>query len=150
MTEFYFYQLSAQSPQEAIAQLCERAIAAPWTVSIRTSDAFYQDVSQALWTTNPQSFLAHDIAPDPRSASIHISSAPPSGAQCCFTYGLFDIFEGAGDDLARHCILFSSAQEDHLAHARQNWKNVTARGFVAKYFSQETGSWALKAQSSAP
>lgn len=147
MTEFYFYQLADQTPQAAIAQLCERALAANWRISIRAEEAFQPILSEALWTTNPNSFLAHDMGGDPRLAPIHISNTAPSEAQCCFTYGPFDIFDGAHDPLVRHCLMFSSEQETLLTHARTCWKEVTSKGLIAKYYAQEAGSWTLKAQS---
>lgn len=147
MTEFFFYQLSDQSAATAIAQLCERALANGWRLNIRAQSKDHTAISEALWSSNPASFLPHDIGSG-HDSPICISDSAPDNAQCCFTYGTFDIFENANPPLERLCLMFTSQEEANIAHARRSWKEVGARGFAAKYYAQEGGAWRLKAENS--
>jgi DNA polymerase-3 subunit chi len=47
----------------------------------------------------------------------------------------------------RTMILFDGNDATALQRAREQWKALIGAGIKAKYWSQETGPWALKAES---
>ena len=52
--------------------------------------------------------------------------------------------------LDRVCIIFDGNDEPAVAAARTQWRELTAAGCSAQYWSQEAGTWAKKAESKPP
>ncbi|NEX45127.1 DNA polymerase III subunit chi [Pseudotabrizicola algicola] len=145
-----FYHLTQSTAEQTARVLISRAMAQGWPLMLRGTDlAELKRLDARLWTHPEQSFLPHAMAGGARDARqpLLLGTGPATnGAQ-----GLL-LIDGAGTDPAeaqameRVWILFEAANPDRLAGARKQWKDLTAAGLPAQYWSEETGRWEKKAE----
>lgn len=152
MAEVFFYHLTRSPVQATLATLLDKSLAAGWRVLVRVGDparlGWYDD---QLWLQPEDGFLPHAIAGQGPDADQPILLAGPDGrapgrqAMVCV-----DSAELSAEDLSglsRGMILFDGRDDSALAHARGQWRRLTGAGIKAKYWSEETGSWQMKAES---
>lgn len=151
MGAVFFYHLTREPLEHALPRLVEAAGRAGWRVLIkgRARDQL-EWLDQKLWLGADDGFLAHGIEGGAHDADqpvlLSLSGKPVNRAECLMA------IEGAAFDpaqitaAARTCILFNGNEPAAVQAAREQWKNLTDQGFEAKYWSQETGKWALKAE----
>lgn len=148
MSEVYFYHLTIQPLEQALPKLLGLARGAGWRVAIRGSDTGRLEwLDGKLWEGD--GFLAHGRAGGPHDADqpILLTQSTAANAPDCLI--CIDGAEIGVDEVAplkRAMILFDGNDGDALNHARGQWKALTAADLPAKYWSQETGRWEMKAQ----
>ncbi|MCI2398166.1 DNA polymerase III subunit chi [Aliiroseovarius subalbicans] len=154
MSEVYFYHMTRTPLEETLPVLLARSLQAGWRVVVRGTDAQRLTwLDDRLWQGREEDFLPHGLSGGPHDANQPIllttDTAVPNGASALISVdgAQVDTEEVAGLD--RVMILFDGNDPDAVAHARGQWKAVTGAGLPAKYWSQESGSWEMKAQSGA-
>ena len=70
----------------------------------------------------------------------------PNGAACVMAVDGADVSPEEVSALQRVCILFDGNDPGAVQVARGQWKALTDAGCAAQYWSQESGSWAKKAE----
>lgn len=154
MTEIWFYHLQRQSLENVLPNLIEKSLEKGWRVVVQaTSEERLDALDLWLWTYADASFLAHGRARDGDGElqPVYLSTGVenPNGAAVRF------FVEGAmvaravaepGAAYVRAIAVFDGANEDELAGARAQWKELKAQGFALTYWQQsETGRWEKKA-----
>ncbi len=145
-----FYHLTRSTAEQTARVLIGRALAQGWNLMLRGTDmAELNRLDARLWTVPDTGFVPHGLAGGPHDARqpVLLGTGPATnGAQ-----GLL-LIDGAETDvveaqgLERVWILFDAADPDRLAHARKQWKELTAAGLPAQYWSEDSGKWEKKAE----
>lgn len=153
MGEVYFYHLTRSSVDGALQALLPRALSAGWKVAVRGQDADRLDwLDQKLWLGPEESFLPHgqDKNPHAELQPVLLTLGRAANApDCLMSIDGAEVDPAELDGLKRACILFDGHDEPALAHARAQWKALTAAGCAAVYWSEESGRWEKKAESAA-
>lgn len=148
MGDVNFYHLTQRSVDSAIAPLLQKSQQVGWRVVVRSVTSDFADwLDDRLW----QQGADHEFAPHGRAGGPHDDMQPvllceddTTVADCIM------LVEGAQIDLAqaqaasRVCVLFQADNDAHMNSARQLWIQLAGQGVALKYFSEETGAWALK------
>ncbi len=152
MGEAYFYHMTRSPLEDTLPVLLGKALAAGWRVVVRGPDEGKLDwLDQRLWLGPEEGFLPHGRAGGPHDADQPIlltsSDAAPNGAACLVAIDGAEI--GAAEVAAadRTMVLFDGNDPTSVKTARNQWRNLTDAGAKAKYWSQETGRWEMKAES---
>ena len=152
MGEVFFYHLT-QSPLEAtLRQLLEKSLAQGWRVAVRGQSAALLDrLDGALWLGPEDGFLPHGRAGGPHDAQqpvlLTTDAAAPNRPDCVVSVEGAPITAEEMGALSRAMIMFDGHDGAALATARAQWKALTGAGIKAKYWSEESGRWAMKAES---
>jgi DNA polymerase-3 subunit chi len=149
-----FYQLLQSAAEDTLAVNAPRALVQGWRVMVRGTDAARLDrLDAALWLRGgDESFLPHGVAGGPHDADQPVLlglGAPVNGAR---VLALVDGATATDAEIAameRVWVLFDGNDEARLQAARGQWKEVTAAGHAAQYWSEERGRWEKKAESPA-
>jgi DNA polymerase-3 subunit chi len=147
-----FYHLTRDPVEVTAATLLTRALATGWRVAVRGGDmATLERLDAQLWLGPKDSFLPHGLAGGPQDADQPILLTPsrdaPNRPACVMAVARAELDPAEVDGLERLWILFDGQDEAAVAHARTQWKAMTAAGVQAEYWSQDGGAWAKKAQS---
>ena len=141
-----FYHLKDGELATPVSMLTNKSVTIGQKMLILSIDEHMDAVSDALWASSRESFLAHgrndekgaDTAPVWLSSDI---TANPNNAEyVCLTSGLVP------PDLAafrRIFMLFDGTKETAVAFARSCWKDWSSpEGVQCRYFAQDdTGLW---------
>lgn len=148
MGKAIFYHLTRSTMEETLRTLLPRAVGQGWPVFVRGSDpARLARLDEALWLHPEDSFLPHGLEGGPHDARQPVllgQGRLPTGAR------VLTLIDGAGVDAAevpgleRLWVIFDSADEAEMTGARALWREVTAMGIDAEYWSEESGRWAMK------
>ena len=152
MGEAYFYHLTTEPLERALPKLLVAARKAGWRVVVRGRDAGRLDwLDEKLWLVPDDPFLAHGRAGGEHDADQPIlltdRMESPNAADCLMSV---DGAQLSSEDVGAHtrtCVIFDGNDPSAVEGARNQWRSVTEGGHVAKYWSQETGRWQLKAES---
>lgn len=149
MGEAYFYQLTRQPLEVTLRVLLEKSLAQPWRVAVRgRTRETLERLDGQLWLG--EGFLPHGLAGGPHDADQPVlltTGAAGNGPDCLVSV------EGAevtADEVAAHArvmILFDGNDEGALETARAQWRSLTKAGAAAKFWSEDSGSWKMMAQS---
>ena len=148
MAEVFFYPLTRQPLEQTLPQLLGLARKAGWRVTVRGVSPERLDwLDGKLWEGD--GFLPHGLAGGPHDADqpILLTQDKAGNAPDC----LISV-DGAALDpdevttLKRAMVLFDGNDGEAVAHARTQWKAVTSADLPAKYWSQESGNWQMKAE----
>lgn len=147
-----FYHLTRSGPEEVLALILPRALAAGWRVMLRSPDpARRERLDARLWLEPEDSFLPHGIEGGAFDADqpVLIGQGPAVNA----AQGVI-LLDGAAplpgeEALERLWVLFDGADESAVQAARGLWSRLTAAGMAAQYWSEESGRWAMKAEKKA-
>lgn len=132
--------------------LLSKSRQAGWRVAVRgTTVERMQWLDDKLWLGPEDGFLPHGLAGGEFDVEQPIllttSTEMPNAATCLM---LIDGAEVSSDEvtaLDRVCVLFDGNEPAAVEAARGQWKALTEAGCAAQYWSQESGSWAMKAVS---
>ena len=140
-----FYQLAGTPPEQVIASIAEKLLAAEGRLIVVAEDAGYlAKLDRMLWDQTPASFLPHGLAggADDARQPILLTTSPdaPNLARNML------IADGQWRDSAlsydRAFYLFDDAT---LEGARLAWKLLSGReGVDRRYWAQEGGKWVKK------
>ncbi len=150
MAGAWFYHLTRSPVEVTLATLLPKAVAAGWTVAVRGTDkAALERLDGQLW--NGDGFLPHGLAGGPHDADQPILLTTDTEAgntpTCVMAIDGAEISAEEAMALERVCLLFEGADAAAVEAARGQWKRLTEAGVPAVYWSEETGSWAKKAES---
>lgn len=145
MTEVSFYQLQRQPLTQALPKLLERVGAAGLrAVVVAGSEERVQTLDAALWTYDPDSFLAHGTArtgfSEEQPVYLTTEEENPGGATVLVTVdGVAPAFMNTFD----RCLdMFDGNDDASVAAARERWKAYKAAGHEVTYWQQSPqGRW---------
>lgn len=148
--EVFFYHMTRSPLEATLPTLLQKSLEAGWKICVRGTDAKRIDwLDERLWTTSDDGFLPHGQDGGPHDADqpvlLTTKTAITNQADALISV---DGAAVAADEMTRHTrvsILFDGNDPDAVAHARTQWKDVVAAGCTAKYWSQESGRWEMKA-----
>ncbi|MGH1368885.1 MAG: DNA polymerase III subunit chi [Maritimibacter sp.] len=151
MSEAFFYHMTETPLEVTLPILLSKARGAGWEVVVRAlSEDRLRWLDERLWLDPVDGFLPHGIAGGPHDADQPILLTTQSQIAGCLVS-----VDGAAvqaDEVAatqRTMVLFDGNHEGAVEAARNQWRSLTSAGIKAKYWSQETGRWELKAESGA-
>ncbi|MEM6303115.1 MAG: DNA polymerase III subunit chi [Pseudomonadota bacterium] len=147
----YFYHLTRRSLPDTLRMLLSKSRANGWRVVVRGSrEAGLQALDTALWEVPGDGFLPHGMAGGPHDADqpVLLTTKPdsPNAPQCLMAVEGAEVTAQEVAALERVCILFDGNDAEAVDHARGQWKALKEAGAAAQYWSEESGSWEMKAQ----
>lgn len=153
MTTISFYHLLSTSRERAVPKLMEKALASgAKVVMFAQEERVLKTMSDALWSTDPASFLPHGGAKDGHSQQQPIyltaSEENPGGAEilCVLDGSTPSSFAGYSKVLD----VFDGSREEEVAAARKRWAAYKAQGFALQYVKQQPGGgWKVEMTSDA-
>ncbi len=149
MGDVYFYHLNERPVEVTLSVLLEKALGAGWKIAVRGRDEErLADLDRRLWLG--EGFLPHGMASAPhadRQPVLLTTGVAANEATCLMAVDGAEVSPEEALGLDRTCILFNGADEGAVEGARAQWRTLTAAGLKAKYWSEEGGRWAMKAES---
>ena len=148
----YFYHLTRQPLETTLPMLLGKARQAGWRVLIRGATPERLNwLDEKLWLGPEDQFLPHGLVGGAHDADQSIllthGTENPNNAQCLMSVDGAEVAAVEVEALERVCILFDGNDPVALDGARAQWKALTTAGCSAQYWSQESGSWQMKAES---
>ncbi len=148
----YFYHLTQSAADVTVQTLLQKSRAAGWRVVVRArSDRFLSHMDDLLWLRPEEGFFPHGRAGGAHDAGqpVLLTNGPdiPNQAACVISVEGAEVSPEEVQALERVCILFDGMDQEALAHARVQWKALTAAGVAAQYWSDDSGKWQKKAES---
>ena len=152
MSAAYFYHLTERPLVDTLRMLVERSLANGWRVAVRGTDpGQLAALDEALWLAPKDSFLPHGLAGGTHDAQqpvlLGVATDFANDPNCLISVGGAEVTAEEVAQMGRVCILFDGHDHAAVAHARTQWKALTAKGAGAKYWSEEGGRWEMKAES---
>ena len=152
MGKAMFYHLTRDPLEVTARNLLTRAYEQELRVVIRGRDLErMRNLDEALWQGDKTAFLPHGLEGNPHADAQPILLVTgldcPNCPQILMLVDSADAHPEELNGLKRLWVLFDGNDADALAHARRQWKAIAATGFVAEYWSQDSGRWEMKAQS---
>jgi len=148
MTEISFYHLLQQPLNMALPRLLEKVLQAGFKAVVRTgSSERMQDLDQALWKYDPDSFLPHGSAGHkyPAEQPVYITTGAENPNEATILV-LTDGVEADDVEGFQRCLeMFDGNDSDMVAAARTRWKSYKEAGHELTYWQQtDTGGWTKK------
>lgn len=147
MGKALFYHLTRSPAERLLPLLIGRALATGWRVELRGGDpARLEWLDRQLWLD--EGFLPHGLAGGPHDARQPVlltlagQQRAANGAVYLLALDGAPVDPGECADLQRACIVFDGADPDATERARAQWRELTAAGVEAEYWSEESGRWA--------
>ena len=149
----YFYHLTQQPLEHTLPVLLGKARQAGWSVLVRGTDAARMNwLDERLWLGADDGFLAHGLEGGAHDSAQPILLSTGAGignsAKCVMSVNSANIEPVEVNELERVCILFDGNDPDAVQRARVQWKTLTDAGCAAQYWSEESGRWEKKAETS--
>ncbi|GBF57109.1 hypothetical protein PbB2_00769 [Candidatus Phycosocius bacilliformis] len=149
-SEIWFYHLEVASVDETLPPLVEKCLERGWRAQIRSpSPERLRHLDGHLWSWKPASWLPHHGPDDPEGAKSPIQLISAEGTLANQQIGSEALFllDGAhwGEltGVVRIFVLFDGREEEHVTHARQQWRMAKEAGLSPAYWRQtEDGRWA--------
>lgn len=149
MGEAYFYHLTRQPLEVTLRVLLEKCLAQPWRVAVRgRTEETLDRLDRQLWLG--EGFLPHGQAGGTHDADQPVlltTGAAGNAADCLVSVEGADVTVEEVATHARVMILFDGHDPGAVEAARAQWRTLTGAGAPAKYWSEETGRWKMKAES---
>lgn len=145
--EAFFYHMTRTPLEETLPVLLGKAREAGWRIVVRGRDEHrLRWLDERLWLE--RGFLPHGLAGGPHDDDqpILLTTGAADG-DCLVSMDGADVSSDEVTGATRTMILFDGNDEAAVEVARGQWRALTKAGVAAKYWSQETGRWALKAES---
>jgi len=150
MTEFLFYHLTGQTPEQVLPALLQKSLERGWRVVVQaSSDERVEALDAHLWTWRDDAFLPHGTWRDAEAAEqpivLTVNEENPNGATVRF------LVEGArisGSTMGyeRIVMLFDGNDPDAVDTARTRWNEAKAAGVEVTYWkADENGRWRRQA-----
>lgn len=151
MAEVYFYHLTRRPLEAVLPELLSRSVQRGWRVLVRGAVQERLDwLDQKLWLGPEEQFLPHGLAGGPHDAlqPVLLSAGRENAnhAACVMAVDGAELDAGEVAGYERACILFDGNDAQALGAARGQWKALTGAGCAAKYWSEESGRWEMKAE----
>lgn len=149
--EVYFYHLTHDSFENALASLLSLARKAGWRVLLceQNEDRLIW-LDEALWIKPKESFLPHARAGGKYDAEQPVLLSQKiengNGAHCLMMMGGNDFILEQIADFVRVCVIFDDKDEDILKKVRAQWKMLTDAEIYSIYWRQENGTWQKKSE----
>lgn len=149
MSEVYFYHMTHQPLEVTLPMLLGKARGAGWAIAVQgTSADRLAWLDDKLWQGD--GFFPHGRAGGEFDADqpVLLAEAGPfaNRPECIISIDGADLDLSGLNEAKRAMILFDGNDPDAVSHARGQWKSVTAANVPAKYWSQESGRWEMKAE----
>jgi len=146
-----FYQLTRSTLEQTAETILGRALKQGWRVTLRGTNAgVLSRLDAALWAGDEAGFLPHGLAGGPHDADqpVLLTTGPglPNAPQALMAIGGAAVEPAEVAALSRVWILFDGLDPVSLAAARTQWRELTAAGASAQYWSEEGGGWEKKAE----
>jgi DNA polymerase-3 subunit chi len=149
--EAFFYHLTRAPLEVTLRVLLEKSLAQPWRVAVRgRTDDMLDRLDGQLWLGD--GFLPHGRAGGPHDADQPVlltTGAAGNTPDCLVSVEGAEVSAGEVAAHKRVMILFDGHDPGAVETARAQWRTLTGAGAAAKYWSEETGSWKMKAESGA-
>ena len=146
MTEFLFYHLKGQTPEQVLPALLQKSVERGWRVVVQASSDERVDALDAhLWTWRDDAFLPHGTWRDAEASEhpivLTVNDGNPNGATVRFLVdGAGMSGDGAGYE--RIVLLFDGDDPDAVDAARARWSAAKAGGAEVTYWqADEKGRW---------
>lgn len=151
MGEVFFYHLTQSPLEAALRLLLGKSLEAGWRVAVRgRSDALLDHLDAALWLGDEAGFLPHGRAGGPQDADQPVLLTTRAEAanrpDCLVAVEGAEVAAGEVEGLKRAMILFDGQDPQAVQVARDQWRIFKDAGVKAKYWSEESGRWAMKAE----
>ena len=152
MGDAYFYHLTQSQLDTTLVALLDRALAQGWRIAIRGRErAQLEWLDERLWLWPQDRFLPHGRAGGAHDARQPILLTEQKEAvnapHCVMAIDGVEISTDELQNLERLCVLFDGNDEEATQRARDQWQTLTQNGVRAKYWSEASGKWEMKAQS---
>ncbi|WP_300514360.1 DNA polymerase III subunit chi [Aliiroseovarius sp.] len=152
MSEVFFYHMTHAPLEATLPFLLGKSLEAGWQVVVRGREARrIAWLDEKLWLGPEEGFLPHGRAGGPHDLDQPIllttDDALPNDAAALVSIDGADVTAEELAGLTRAMILFDGNDPQAVDHARAQWKALTGAGVKAKYWSQESGHWEMKAES---
>jgi len=150
MTEFLFYHLAGQTPDQVLPALLQRSLDRGWRVAIQAaSEERIEALDAHLWTWRDDSFLPHGTWRDAGAAEqpilLTVNGENANNAAVRFLIEGADTPDDAGT-YERLVLLFDGNDPDAVEAARARWNKAKAAGFAVTYWqADESGRWQRQA-----
>jgi DNA polymerase-3 subunit chi len=150
--EVYFYHLTRRPLEETLPVLLEKSLERGWRVAVRGTDAGRLAwLDEKLWLGPEDGFLPHGLSGGDFDADqpvlLTTEARAANDPTCVMAIDGAVLSAEEVDRLERACLLFDGHDDSAVQAARVQWKSLTGAGCAAKYWSEEAGSWQMKAQS---
>lgn len=152
-TTIQFYHLLSTSRERAVPKLMEKALTSgAKVVMLASSDSILKSMSDALWSSDPASFLPHGTARDGNAAAqpiyLTVADENPNCAE------ILCILDGSSPaslpTYTKVLDVFDGSKEEEIAAARQRWATYKKQGFALQYVKQQPGGgWKVEMTSEA-
>ncbi len=133
--------------------LLEKSLQAGWRVAVLGRTAAMLDrLDEQLWLRPEDGFLPHGRAGGDHDALQPVlltSERAANDPTCVISVEGADVTPDEVGAMARVMVLFDGHDEAALQTAREQWKSLTGAGVAAKYWSEASGKWEMKAESGA-
>lgn len=148
-----FYHLTRDPIEALLPMLIGKAIEGGLTVALRGTDpARIEALDRLLWLN--EGFLPHGVAGGAHDADqpcLLVSDATPVTALanapgCLVTVDGADVDVSEVNAVEKLCIVFDGTDPTAVERARAQWRELTAQGCHAEYWSRESGRWDCKAR----
>lgn len=153
MGEAYFYHLTQAPLEVTLRVLLGKSLQAGWRIAVRgRTDAGLARLDELLWQVPEDSFLPHGRAGGDHDADQPVlltTGKAGNDVTCLISVEGASVEADEVSAMDRVMVLFDGHDEAALQTAREQWKALTAAGCVAKYWSEASGRWELKAESAA-
>ncbi len=151
MGEAYFYHLTRAPLEVTLATLLGKSLQADWRVAVRgRTDAMLDRLDAQLWLRPEDGFLPHGRAGGPHDTAQPVlltTGTASNNPTCLVSVEGADVTSDEISEMTRVMVLFDGHDEAALQTAREQWKALTGAGVAAKYWSEESGKWEMKAES---
>jgi DNA polymerase-3 subunit chi len=141
-----FYQLAGTPPEQVIASLAQKVVAADGRLLVIAEDEpFLAKLDRMLWDQGAASFIPHGLAggPDDVRQPVLLSTSPDAPNQARNMLIADGTWREAALTYDRSFYLFDNST---LEGARLAWKLLAGReGVQRRYWAQSNGSWKQQA-----
>ncbi len=148
MTEISFYHLKRHSMERALLRLLEKALQAGERAVVRLAEEEEVPLMDtALWSVDPDSFLAHGSSKStrPEQQPVFLTSGEDNPAAAAFLFILPGASVAGLDKFKRVFFVFDGNSENDVAKARGHWKTLKNEGHDPTYWNQtDKGGWEKK------
>jgi DNA polymerase-3 subunit chi len=150
VTEVLFYHLLHQPVERVLPALLEKSLERGWRVIVQTaSDERVEALDAHLWTYNDSSFLPHgtvkggDAAEQPILITTDNDNRNAANVRFLIDGAPLPADASVYD---RIVLMFDGGDEEAVALARAQWKDVRDMGLEATYWQPDAqGRWVKKA-----
>ena len=150
MGDVFFYHMTASPLERTVPMILTRALARGWRVLLRGSDLRRLSwLDERLWIDPPDSFLPHGLSggefDDAQPVLLTADPSPRQGFACLITLDGAPLASAEITAAERSCVVFDGNDPAAVELARTQWREITATGATAKYWSDAGGKWEQKA-----